>query len=200
MGDKSGDVGNLALFLSGRISLIISFAWGLAEATIFFIVPDVFLTLIALRSRRNAVRASTAALAGALFGGAIMYWGGLDMPRTMRSLLDQVPAISSTLIADVRSQLARDGLWAVMLGPLLGRPYKIYAVEWGANHGSLPLFLLISVPARYLRFIVSVFISGSIGDRIPPRLRQSGGDIKALFLFWIIFYGYYFIKFSALFK
>ena len=55
-------------------------AWGFAEATFFFIIPDVFLTYIALKNWRQATRACFWALGGALIGGAVMYaWGALDM-------------------------------------------------------------------------------------------------------------------------
>jgi hypothetical protein len=46
--------------------------WGLAEATLFFIVPDVWLTLITVWSPRKALIACLFALLGALAGGALM--------------------------------------------------------------------------------------------------------------------------------
>jgi membrane protein YqaA with SNARE-associated domain len=53
--------------------ILASFAWGLAESTFFFFVPDVVLTFSALRNYRMALRAAVAALAGALIGGTLMY-------------------------------------------------------------------------------------------------------------------------------
>ena len=58
--------------VTGRTALATAFAWGLAEAICFFIVPDVLLTLIAMRSLRSAMKATMAALAGALVGGALV--------------------------------------------------------------------------------------------------------------------------------
>ncbi len=46
-----------------------SLIWGFAEATFFFIVPDVLLTLIALKNWRLATRACLWSLGGALIGG-----------------------------------------------------------------------------------------------------------------------------------
>src|SRR5437868_1692315 len=59
-------------------------AWGYAEATLFFLVPDVLLSWVALRDPRAAGVACFWALAGALLGGATMYaWGAAD-PGTAR--------------------------------------------------------------------------------------------------------------------
>ena len=57
--------------------------WGFAEATLFFIVPDVWLTAITVRlGRMAAFRAAAWTIAGALFGGALMYdWGTVSYPQ-----------------------------------------------------------------------------------------------------------------------
>src|SRR5262245_5195363 len=123
-------------FASSRAALVLAFAWGLAEATFFFIVPDVVLTLIACRALKAAVKATVAALAGALIGGALMYALGSSEPQFARAGLDRIPAISPELIARVGDQIDQSGLLAVMLGPIKGIPYKIYAVEWGARQES----------------------------------------------------------------
>ena len=75
------------------------------------------------------------------------------------------------------------GLAAILLGPLRGTPYKIYAVEWGAMHASFAGFLLISIPARYLRFLASVLIASA-----ARRFVRSW----ALTCAWAAFYAYYF--------
>ncbi len=45
-------------------------AWGMAEAVLWFVVPDVFLTWVAMRRGvRPALRLSLVAVAGAIGGG-----------------------------------------------------------------------------------------------------------------------------------
>jgi hypothetical protein len=86
--------------------------WGMAEATFFFIVPDVLLTAIAVRSTRLAVRASLFAALGAVLGGLLVqHLASLDPERATR-FLTGVPGISDALI--VRAQ----GLMEA--GPLRG--------------------------------------------------------------------------------
>jgi membrane protein YqaA with SNARE-associated domain len=108
----------------------------MAEAIFFFLVPDVLLTLIAARALRPAIKATLAALAGALVGGAMMYAFGSNAPDKAKAFLDYIPAISPQLIERVVFEIDQHGLMAVMLGPIKGIPYKIYAVEWGLVAGA----------------------------------------------------------------
>ena len=135
--------------------------WGLAEATLFFVVPDVLLSFVAVRRLRPALIASLLAACGALAGGAAMYaWGAQDEPGAVTAL-QRLPAVGPTTIDRVDAELARSGLITLFVGPFTGKPYKIYAVKAAAKGVSLPLFLLISFPARALRFLlVSLVVNG----------------------------------------
>jgi membrane protein YqaA with SNARE-associated domain len=167
--------------------LLIAFAWGFAEATFFFIVPDVCLTFIALASVRTAFEASFSALAGALAGGCAMYVYGHGSQESARSFLNRIPGIKSSLLGSVRLQLQTRGLLAVLRGPLQGIPYKIYAVEWGALRGGFTGFLLASVPARYPRFLLSVLVAASCREYVSA---------LGLGVIWLFFYCFYFRKFG----
>jgi len=184
-------------FASSRSALILAFGWGLAEATFFFIVPDVLLTLIACRALRPAMKATVAALFGALVGGALMYVFGVREPHTARVFLDHVPAIGPALITTVAGHVSEGGLMAVLLGPINGIPYKIYAVDWGARGGSLVAFLLISIPARYVRFVLAALAARGIARLIEP-LTHHRATIETLILavIWVAFYGFYFSRFG----
>jgi|ERR1041384_15857 membrane protein YqaA with SNARE-associated domain len=180
-------------FVSSRAALMLAFAWGFCEATFFFIVPDVLLTLIAVRSLKPALKATVAALAGALIGGAFMYLFGARDPRFAFESLDRIPAISSELIQRVFSQINDNGLMAVLLGPIEGIPYKIYAVEWGARRGNFLAFILISIPARYVRFVVTTLIARLIARICEPLTHHASQvEITILAAIWITFYGLYF--------
>jgi membrane protein YqaA with SNARE-associated domain len=184
-------------FASSRAMLVLAFAWGLSEATFFFIVPDVLLTLIACRALKPAIRATAVALIGALAGGALMYAFGGRQPDSARLFLDHVPAISSELINRVAGQIAESGLPAVLLGPLKGIPYKIYAVEWGAQNKSLIAFLLISIPARYVRFFLASVAARVIAKLLEPITHHRAvTEISVLAFIWVAFYSYYFAHFG----
>ncbi|MEK6321210.1 MAG: hypothetical protein AABN33_05950 [Acidobacteriota bacterium] len=184
-------------FASSRAALALAFAWGLAEATFFFIVPDVLLTLIGCRALKPALKTSVAALVGALAGGALMYTFGAREPDPIRAFLDHVPAISPDLITRVTGQISEGGLLAVLLGPMKGIPYKIYAVEWGARGGSFLAFMLISVPARYIRFVLATIAARGIARLIEPLTQHRAGiETSILAVIWVAFYSFYFARFG----
>ncbi len=170
----------------------IASAWGFAEATLFFLVPDVFVSWLGLEHPKRAFVACGFALAGALVGGTAMYaWGHADV-ESARSALEAVPGIRPDMITDVRSDLREFGTLALFTGPPRGVPYKIYAVEWGARGGSLTDFLLFSIPARVLRFLLAAAIATLVRRSLLARLslRACRAVHVALWLFFYVWYFY----------
>ncbi len=144
--------------------------WGIAEATLFFIVPDVLLTRVAMDDLWRALRASLFATGGALAGGMLMYaWGVYDVTG-VRTVLDWVPGISPEMTARVAEQMSRHGAWAMFIGPITGTPYKLYAAQAaGAGIGPL-VFALVSIPARLLRFVLLSTVAAGLTRTLRPRL------------------------------
>jgi len=179
--------------VKGKLVLALAFLWGLAEATFFFIVPDVFLTMIGIRSVRVALKCVLASLLGAMIGGVIMYNVGIQIPVAAQTWLTHIPAISPALVDAVHAQTEANGLMAMLIGPTRGIPYKIYAVEWGARGGGLLAFVLMSIPARGIRFILTVLLSAGAGRLFSPWTRRNAiSEMIMLGLAWVIFYGIYF--------
>lgn len=145
----------------------IAFAWGLAEATLFFLVPDVYLSRVALRGVRPALAACGLALAGALAGGPVMYWwASVDAPAAERTL-DALPAISPGMIERVRDELGRGAWRAMITGSFRGTPYKVYAVESGRLGLDLGGFLLATPAARLPRFVLVTLLAAGISKLLP---------------------------------
>ncbi len=99
---------------------IAAFIWGVAEATLFFFVPDVLLSYIGLkRGVKPAVRASLIAAAGASLGGVMMYLWSTSDPATAREAVLAVPSISEAMAArasgDGRQLVPRNFSWAPQL-------------------------------------------------------------------------------------
>lgn len=134
--------------------MIAAAAWGAAEATLFFIVPDVLITWLAARQLRCGLRAAFFATGGSMLGGLLMFaWGRAD-PVAAWSVVECVPAVSVAMLEQVKADLGQHGLRAVFAGPLLGTPYKTYAVQAGILGLPAAPFLLVSIPARLLRFVL----------------------------------------------
>ncbi len=169
----------------------IAAAWGFAEATVFFIVPDVWLTYLAVgRGRRPALRAVLPALVGAVAGGALMYGWAVHDQAQVTAVIGALPGISEALIDRVGSDLQAHGAPATVLGAFQGIPYKIYATQAAAGGLGFVGFVLISIPARGLRFLLVALLAAGIARLLerwstPARLGLLTG-------FWVIFYALYF--------
>ncbi len=157
----------------------------------FFIVPDVWLSLLARKSLGQALLASLFALAGALIGGILVYlWTSHD-PATVTALIEKVPAISPGMIDQVRGELEQQGAWAIVQGPLQGIPYKVFASQAAVTGMPLATLLAYSIPARLLRFIAVTLLCFA-GVRLLERWLSLGRVLRVLLGCWIVFYGFYF--------
>jgi len=144
-------IGNARLWFAGAV------LWGFAEATAFFVVPDVLLTAAVLvLGAAMALRFAAAAAIAAVAGGLVMWaWGGHD-GEGARAFLVTIPLIGDDLLIRVREEIA--GVWPVelTLGAITGAPYKIYAIEAGAAGINPFLFAVVSFLARLARFALAI--------------------------------------------
>ncbi len=172
---------------------IAAFIWGVAEATLFFFVPDVLLSYIGVkRGVKAAARASLIAAVGAGIGGAVMVLWSISNPDAVREAVLAVPAISEAMAARAESAMAAQGWFAATLfGPLSSTPYKVYAIFAPHAGAPLPLFVLASVVARLPRFLLVGCGVALIARWLEPRL----GPRRVLWLLigaWVAFYAAFF--------
>lgn len=166
--------------------------WGFAEATLFFIVPDVWLTWVGLRHGwRRAAIASLAACGGALLGGALMFAWGSTNADAARNVLDRLPVIAPEMIAAAARELHLATLLPLIEGGFRGVPYKIYAVEAGAMGIGIAPFMAASIVARLLRFWAAITIVMVVAGLLRRWLSENA--VLAIYCAcWLAFYGFYF--------
>jgi hypothetical protein len=171
---------------------IAAFAWGLAEATLFFIVPDVILSYIGLRRGvKAAARASIIAAIGAAIGGVIAYlWAVQDFGSAHETVL-AVPAISEAMAARADAAMAANWFLAILLGPFSSTPYKLYAILAPHAGAPLALFALASIAARLPRFLIVSTGVALIGRGLTRWLNERQ-LLWVLAGAWLIFYAAFF--------
>lgn len=149
----------------------VAFGWGVAEATVFFVVPDAWTSYLALRRPGRGFATTASATAGALLGGSLVHgWAARTPPERSADLARRIPAISVAMVTKVDRQMSEHGLPALMIGPFTGTPYKLYARSAGVQGLGLPGFLAWSVPARMTRFVM---VTGAVGALVAVA-RRSG--------------------------
>lgn len=184
-------------FVRSRLAAAVAGIWGFAEATLFFLVPDIWIGLLAMFSWRAGPRAVAWAVAGALAGGALMYGVGAVLPPEQSArLLEMVPAVSPAMIERVEEEMQAQGPAAMLLGPLQGTPYKIYARTAGVQGESLLVMLLWSVPARAARFLLIAAVAALFGWVVRRVTPAAAWRIGPYLVAWGFFYLVYFWRYG----
>lgn len=163
--------------------------WSAAESAIFFIVADVPISWIAVRSGTQAalLAAVVAALASVVGAAIIFLWAAHDSSgaaATMASL----PAIDPALI-DRAAQNYNQGAVAMLAGSFSGTPFKLYALE-AAKRPDYTLLLLAPL-IRLPRFILVALFVGAVSHMLS-RWMDVRQRLLLLGALWVLFYAFYF--------
>lgn len=171
--------------------LAVGCLWGFAEATLFFVVPDVLLTIVALYSPRRSVKLMAFILLGALAGGSLMFFLGARDPRQAQALVLRVPFVSSAMFEKTHQGFERNGIWTLAKAPGNGIPYKVYCVQ-ARRYASWGTFLLVSLLARLERFAPFWIIAVALGMVFRERIqRRPSVPAVAHLSLWILGYSWY---------
>lgn len=177
----------------GRGCLWLAFAWGLAEATFFFIVPDVLTSRLVLQKPGAGFAACLYSLAGALLGGLLLFLIGRqpEMLPPVVVAIDWLPGINPALMEEARLGLDQHGPAALFTGVLAGIPYKLYAAQSAAAGLGLGTFVLASAAARLIRFLLVTIFAWFAGAKLLPNLSTTI-KLRIHLASWIVFYFFYF--------
>jgi hypothetical protein len=166
--------------------------WGFAEATLFFVVPDVLIAWLAVaRGWRVAVLAAGAASLGAAAGGMLVHAAAVAAPEATRAAILAVPAISDAMVAAAEAKAA-DGWFAAALGAsVTGVPYKIYAMLAPAA-GWDALSLALATPVlRLPRFLAVALAFAAIGRAVRRNGALPRWAAPVFTAGWVLFYAVY---------
>ena len=168
--------------------------WGFAEATLFFIVPDVLLTLVALYSFRRSAKLVAFILLGALAGGTVMFYLGGKYPAHAKTVVLRVPFVSAAMFSKTQAGFQRDGLWTLAKAPGNGIPYKVYGVQ-ASQYAGWAAFVAMSVLARLERFAPFWLIAAALGLAFRQRIHRRPLMAAAVHsCLWILGYAWYWSK------
>jgi membrane protein YqaA with SNARE-associated domain len=167
--------------------------WGLADATVFFILPDALISRLAIRDGRRVWRTALWALAGALIGATILWslaHSNHDRTQVLLNTADRLPGISREHMVRSAQAVHEHGASAIGVGALLGQPYKLFAIHAGAQDLALAPFLAASAIGIAARLALTSAIAWLLS-------RALAGKPRALILrvhlwAWMFFYAAYF--------
>lgn len=176
-----------------RWPLMVGLLWGAAEATVFFIVPDVWISFMTLRGVPHGIRAFVGAVPGAVAGGTALAIFARSDPEAARALVDAVPGVTPEVMARAADLAGAAQPWGMILGSVSGLPYKTFAVLL-ASEMPLGAFAAASILARTPRFVLTILIVWAVARMLPAgvTLRQKSAILGMVWvsiyaiLFWSI--------------
>jgi len=181
----------LRAFARSPIAILAVGLWGYAEATHFWLIPDILLAWIGLNQPKSIAPSVVAATIGATLGGAVMHQNA----REEHPRLTQIPGISDAMLVDAHERFASQGWGAVVRAPIDGIPYKVYATESGVVDRLLAELIAWTPLARAWRFLLTALVAGLIGAIFFRSVRRSeGGWFVATLGFWVVVYVRYFAR------
>jgi membrane protein DedA with SNARE-associated domain len=176
--------------------------WGLAEATFFFIVPDVLLCYWALRSARSAFSATLSVVLGAMLGASLLYLFP-QLSEVLQRIWVDLPGFGPKMITVAKEHLQQEGARGLLLGPTSGIPYRIYVVQAIQQEISWSELMLWTPLARLERIVIAPivvlglrsgldFVSKQLSPKLQINIRMRKAILGSLVaLYWIGLYWWY---------
>jgi membrane protein YqaA with SNARE-associated domain len=173
------------------LAVLAAFLWGYAEATRFWLIPDILLGWVGLHRPRSIVPSVIAATVGAVLGGIRMH----QHAREEQPRLTEIPGISEAMLLDAHERFATRGWVAVVRAPVDGIPYKVYATESAVAGRPIVELIAWTFVARAWRFLLTAVVAAAVGSVFSRSVRRSeGGWLAATFGFWVFVYIRYFAR------
>ena len=180
--------------VSSRAALWVGAAWGFAEATFFFVVPDVWLGFVALYAPRRTPTTLAAIVAGAAAGVTVLYLATLVAADALTSAVLTMPGIGPADLEQARVRLAEDGVMAILTALIEGRPIKLYALAAALDGLGLVELVLFAVLNRLVRLVIVGVVLGSVGWAGRSIIARRPRAVAVLYvLSWTLFYAVYLV-------
>jgi hypothetical protein len=181
--------------ISTRAAAAVGLLWGFAEGLFFFVVPDVFITLVAAVSPRRGAVAWVASIAGSVLAVGAACAIVSHHPGGYRAFLIAQPGITEDLARRVEAAVAQGGLPVTPLLALGGVPLKLYAFSAFSAGLSLPAVLIWTLFARFVRILPAYSLFALVGRVFKGPIAARPRTCLALFAgAWSLFYCLYFAR------
>jgi membrane protein YqaA with SNARE-associated domain len=169
-------------FSCSRGGVVLMFVWAVAEAIVWPIIPEFLLVPMAAGNRQRFYQPLAAAIAGTALGGIALYLFAFTAPASAMAFLAWLPLIGRGSVAAVQSEFAAHGAVALLVQPLSGIPFKVWALIGGASHISPWRAIPIFVFARGLRMTLFATASRTVAGLFTGFFRDYSLFLLGIYL------------------
>ena len=137
-------------FFLSRESDALVFCWAAAEAIFWFIIPEFLLVLVMFMRLHRKFDLIKYDILGTVVGSLIAIY--IRLPTS--SFL-QLPYIRPRMLEQVTIWFQEHGILGLLNQPFSGVPYKVFTHVAPDFHFFVPLFIVVAVAARMVRYLVA---------------------------------------------
>lgn len=123
--------------------------WAASEAIVWFVIPEFLLFLLIFMKIHRKFDLVKYDLIGTVIGTCIAFWW-----RLPADLFARLPYVRPKMLEHVHGWYDEQGVWGLLHQPFSGVPYKVFTHEASNYQFFIPLFILIAVIARMVRYLV----------------------------------------------
>lgn len=136
-------------FFKSRESNALVFCWAAAEALVWFVIPEFLLLLVIFMKIRGKLDLVLYDIAGTIAGSLL----ALSLHMSTSHFLT-LPYIREGMLTQVHHWYDLQGIWGLAHQPFSGVPYKVFLHAAPSYDFFIPLFLLVAIAARIVRYVV----------------------------------------------
>jgi hypothetical protein len=176
-------------FFRSRESDALVAVWAASEAIFWFVIPEFLLVLIMFMKVERKVQLVKYDIIGTVVGTAIALW--LQLPE---KVLLSIPYVYQGMIDHVHGWFNDFGILGIFFQPFSGVPYKVFnslATDYGFF---LPLFIVLAVCARMLRYLIVYELTKALYPFLHRFVRKHYG---VLFLLAMVVFTILLLQVSA---
>src|SRR5687767_302447 len=140
-----------ARFAESRAAAPVLFAWAVAEATVWPILPDALLAPLILARRTRRLWLVAACIAGMTLGGIVTVLVAHWAPSFALDLLRDLPLVTEEQVRGAADGVRDHGAAGFLIQPVSGIPFKAWAVAAGVQDLSPLPVIAAFVVARGVR-------------------------------------------------
>jgi membrane protein YqaA with SNARE-associated domain len=134
------------------------------ESSFFPVPPDAMLAPMVLARPQKAWFFAGVCTVASVLGGILGYAIGLFFAEWVKGLLATLGWVGK--YAEYEALYTQYGHWVILLKGLTPFPYKIVTIASGMLHYSFPMFILLSVVTRGMRFFMVAALLKWFGPKV----------------------------------
>ena len=176
-----------ARFTESRAAAPVLFAWAVAEATVWPILPDALLAPLMLARRTRRLWLVAACIAVMTLGGIVTVLVAHWAPGFALDLLRGLPLVTEEQIRGGADGIRDHGAAGFLIQPVSGIPFKAWAVAAGVQDLSPVPVIAAFVLARGVRMAAIALLFGGIAHLTGERLRDWFAVVAVLYVAGFLF-------------